>query len=106
MNHYIPAPLPTEHIKLSAELQEAVRQLSRNTHEIWSAQRLRDGWIYGRERDDAKKYHPCLVPYEELDETERSYDQEIVEQVIKGLMILGFEITGACTKEWKGEDKK
>lgn len=99
---YVPALLPTEHITLPAGMEETVRRLSRNTHEVWSAQRLKDGWRWGETRDDSQKLHPCLVSYEELDDTERSYDREIVEQVIKGLIALGYRIT----EEKKGEYTK
>ena len=106
MKEYVPSPIHTEHIALSNEMKEVVRLLSRNTHEIWSSQRLRDGWRYGRERDDRQKLHPCLVSYEELDEIERNYDQEIVEQVIKGLMVLGYEITRSHGEDRKGAQMK
>lgn len=33
---------------------------------------MNDGWTYGELRDDAGKHHPCLVPYDELNETERN----------------------------------
>lgn len=103
MKEYVPSPIHTEHIALSDEMKEVIRRLSQNTHEVWSSQRQREGWRYGRERDDRQKLHPCLVAYEELDETERSYDQEIVEQVIKGLMVLGYEITRSQGEDRKGE---
>lgn len=106
IKEYVPSPLRTEHIAFPAEMEEAVRLLSRNTHEVWSSQRLRDGWRYGEQRDDGQKLHPCLVPYEELDQTERGYDLEIVEQVIKGLISLGYEITRSQKEDKKGEQMR
>lgn len=43
-------------------------------HKNWVAQRTRDGWVYGPEKDEALKIHPCLVPYEELPTEEKSKD--------------------------------
>lgn len=105
MKPYVPSPVDTENISLTEEMKELIEILARNTHEVWSCQRLRDGWKYGKERDDGQKLHPCLVAYEELSETERSYDREIVEQVIKGLMVLGYEISRSREEDRKGEQK-
>ncbi len=43
-------------------------------HEQWMAQRQADGWTYGATRDDEKKHHPMLVPFDELPEFERKKD--------------------------------
>jgi class 3 adenylate cyclase len=44
--------------------------LSRQGHERWMAERLRQGWTYGSTRDDAHKHDPTLVPWESLSEDE------------------------------------
>ena len=43
-------------------------------HEAWSASKLRDGWVYGAEKNPETKTHPCLVPYEQLPEVQRVKD--------------------------------
>lgn len=35
-------------------------------HASWLEAKLADGWKFGKEKDLAKKVHPCIVPYEEL----------------------------------------
>jgi hypothetical protein len=35
-------------------------------HNDWMADKIKHGWVYGEEKDAAKKTHPCLVPYNEL----------------------------------------
>lgn len=35
-------------------------------HDSWMAQKLADGWKYGEVKDEKKKEHPCIVPYEQL----------------------------------------
>ena len=35
-------------------------------HDAWNADKIRDGWVYGPQKDATKKTHPCLVPYLEL----------------------------------------
>lgn len=36
------------------------------SHKNWMQARLNDGWVYGPEKDETTKTHPCLVPYEAL----------------------------------------
>ena len=54
---------------------------------------IRDrGWRFGPERNDARKEHPCLIPYEELPEEERTYDRQTALETLKLIEHLGFEI--------------
>jgi hypothetical protein len=54
--------------------------------------RLSEGWIWGPKRDDAKKTHPCLVPYAELPESEKEYDRQTALETIKAILALGYRI--------------
>ena len=58
----------------------------------WSQSRLSEGWTYGARRDDEKKTHPCLVPYEELPEIEKDYDRNTAIGTLKLIQALGFDI--------------
>lgn len=53
----------------------------RESHEVWMADKLKDGWVYGPEKDGGKKTHPCLVPYDEL-----PFEQRIKDIVIGALV--------------------
>jgi len=66
--------------------------LARNAHDIWARQRLADGWRFGPRRDDAKKEHPCLVPYEDLPESEKVYDRSAAMETLKAILALGYRI--------------
>jgi len=44
-------------------------------HEDWRRFKEKDGWQYGPIRDEQKKEHPCMVPYNELPEQERKKDE-------------------------------
>src|SRR5690348_13988611 len=46
-NGYRPAPLDLSAITLSQKLEELVDQLAENTHNIWSKERILEGWTYG-----------------------------------------------------------
>ena len=44
------------------------------SHEMWMAQKLADGWTYGPVKDAGAKTHPCMVPYADLPESQRAKD--------------------------------
>lgn len=44
------------------------------SHESWAAQKIADGWKYGEVKDPEAKTHPCLVPYDQLPESQRVKD--------------------------------
>ncbi len=88
---YVPHPIDTSHISLT-HLEPLLEQLARNAHEKWSQKRLEDGWTYGPERNDKLKTHPSLVPYEELSESEKSYDRALVNEALKSILSLGYTI--------------
>ena len=90
---YIPHPVDTSDVPLSDEIVELGELLARNTHEVWAAGRIQDGWVYGPERDDEKRHHPCIVNYEELSEEEKDYDRRTAGETLKLILKLGFKIT-------------
>jgi hypothetical protein len=89
---YVPKPIDTSKVQLTPEIQGLVEKLAQNTHEVWSRQRLKDGWSYGNERNDAAKKHPDLVSYDKLSESEKDYDRVVVEEVVKVILALGYSI--------------
>jgi hypothetical protein len=63
---------------------EQMQALARLEHERWMIERKLDGWRYAPARDDARRLHPQLVPWEQL---QRSADEvrKDVDQVISAL---------------------
>ena len=89
---YQPQPLDTSHIELSPHILELTEQLARNIHEIWASGRIREGWRFGPQRNDERLEHPCLVPYEELPESEKEYDRNTALQTLRTVIALGYKI--------------
>lgn len=89
---YKPSPVDTSDVKLDAQLYELVEAMAKNVHDIWSKNRMEQGWTYGPQRDDAKKQNPCLVEYEDLPESEKLYDRETSMETLKFIVKMGFEI--------------
>ena len=93
MEQYNPIPVDVSNIVLPEDLEALTEQLAENTHEVWAAGRVAEGWSYGEKRDDAAKKHPCLVPYSQLPESEREYDRRTAMETLKLIVSLGYTIT-------------
>lgn len=91
--NYVPQPVDTRDIQLPEELNELVEQMAKNVHEVWAQSRISQGWTYGKERSDALKQHPCLIPYEELPEVEKAYDRDTALGTLMLISKLGFKIS-------------
>lgn len=89
---YQPKPIDTSDIDLPEELNGLIEKMAKNVHEVWAENRMKEGWTYGNERDDAKKHHPCLVAYEDLPDSEREYDRNTAVGTLKLILKLGFRI--------------
>ncbi len=89
---YKPKPIDTSAVVLPPDLEQLAEKMAKNVHEVWAETRIVQGWCYGEERDDAKKTHPCLIPYEELPEEEKEYDRNTSIGTLKLIMKLGFKI--------------
>lgn len=90
---YIPKPLDTSDIVLPDDLEELTESLSKNVHEVWAAGRIAAGWKYGPVRDEIKKEHPCLIPYEELTEEEKDYDRATALATLRFVVYQGYSIS-------------
>ena len=92
MKQYIPAPVDTSGIAVTPEILIISEAMAKNTHEVWAAGRMADGWSWGPVRDDQAKKHPGLVPYEELSEEEKEYDRRTSMETLKLLLSLGYHL--------------
>jgi ryanodine receptor 2 len=91
-NEYLPQPIDTDDVKLPEELLPLVEKMAKNVHEVWAESRIDQGWTWGEERNDQRKTHPCLVPYEQLPEEEKDYDRNTALGTLKLIIKLGFKI--------------
>ena len=89
---YKPNPIDTKDVVLSDDILELSELLSKNTHEVWAAGRIADGWTYGEKRNDVLKETPCLVPYEDLTEEEKAFDRNTALETLKLIIKLGYRI--------------
>lgn len=92
---YNPRPENTSGIELSGDILALCEEMAKNTHEVWARIRMEQGWTYGPTRNDEKKEHPCLVPYEELSESEKQYDRDTAMETLRLIVKLGYDIKKA-----------
>jgi hypothetical protein len=71
-NDYEPRPIHTSKVRPPREVAESREKLASPTRSIWAQSRMADGWRWGATRDEARKLQPCLIPYEELPESEKN----------------------------------
>lgn len=90
---YTPHPINLHDVDVEEELLELQEAIAENAHEVWAETRSSEGWTYGPFRDDEKKQHPDLVPYNLLPESEKEYDRLMAMNTIKLVKKLGWEFT-------------
>ncbi|GMF09498.1 unnamed protein product [Phytophthora lilii] len=93
-HNYRPKPVDTTKVELG-HLEHLGDVLARNCHDMWALERLKQGWQYGKERDDKKKKHPNLVPYKLLSVEEQAFDYRSSIETIKTIVFMNYTITRA-----------
>lgn len=92
VDEYEPHPINVDSIPLDGDLEELQEAIAENAHDVWAEARIKDGWTYGKERNDAQKHNPDLVPYTALSEGEKEYDRIMAFKTIKLVKKLGYDI--------------
>jgi hypothetical protein len=72
--------------------EEEIEYLARMAHERWCHEKRSGGWTYGNPRDDEKKRHNCLVPWEQLPDQLKKIDRNTMRSIPRILDRAGFEI--------------
>ncbi|KAI5643469.1 ryR domain-containing protein [Phthorimaea operculella] len=90
---FVPTPVDTMAITLPSYVEQIRDKLAENIHEMWAMNKIEAGWIYGEQREDMHKIHPCLVPFERLPQAEKRYDIQLAVQTLKTILALGYYIS-------------
>ena len=53
----------------------------REAHDSWLAEKEATGWKHGPVKDETRKEHPCMVPYDRLPDAQRRKDSLFVNVV-------------------------
>ncbi|MEC4685416.1 MAG: RyR domain-containing protein [Nitrospirota bacterium] len=74
---------------------ETLERLAEAAHKVWMEGKLRDGWKYGPETDKARKIHNCLVPYDQLSESDKESDRDMIRGIQEILKAAGYKMVKA-----------
>jgi len=74
---------------------ETLERLAEAVHKIWMEGKLRDGWKYGPETDKSGKIHNCLVSYDQLSESDKESDRDMVRGIPEILEAAGYKMVKA-----------
>ena len=94
-------PLPV----LSTDFEWAeVERMAVSERGRWDFGCLRDGWRYGKTRDNEQKLHDCTVPWKDLPDEIQKYDRDAVRAFPEILAKAGLEVRrrSAVQEEWAG----
>lgn len=94
---YTPQPVDTSHVRLPNSIHLLTEILSQHAHEVWAVGRISQGWQYGPHRDNEKKLHKDLVPYERLTEEDKQYDRDTSIEALKVITALGYVLEPPTT---------
>lgn len=72
--------------------EEDIEILAQAEHDRWMNERLKNGWIYAKLRDNQQKHHPALIPWEQLSEDEKQKDRDVILKTPILLKEVGFEL--------------
>ena len=92
VEEYVPHPIDVDNVPLDGDLEELQEAIAENAHDVWADARIKEGWSYGKERNDTNLKHPDLVPYTALPDSEKKYDRTMAFNTIKLVKKLGFDI--------------
>ena len=99
---YDPKSLDLTQVEIPPDLIDLVEHLAKITHDNWLKQRVADGWVHGKQRNDLLKEHPCIVSYEELPESEKEYDRKISLGVVQAMLALGYRVESPASPGLSG----
>jgi RyR domain len=71
----------------SPETAAKLETLARIEHERWVIERKLDGWRYGPTRNDARRFHPLLISWEQLNKS-NDEKQKDINQVLTALKFI------------------
>lgn len=70
-------------VNLPSPALELHNKLAENMHELWAMHKIENGWIWGPERDEDCRTHPCIAPYADIPQAEKDYNINLALDSIK-----------------------
>ncbi len=84
--------------EINAIIEQNLELLAEVEHNGWVEQKLKNGWRLG-ERNDDKKTHNCLIPYEKMSKKDQDKDRNSVLKYPEILKIAKYKIVSSLNVE-------
>lgn len=85
---------PAEMTMTNAQAEDlAIRE-----HERWMSDRRRHGWTYAPKRDNSRKHHDLLIPWDQLSEREKERDRDIIRNLPRLIERAGLRVRRIAQK--------
>ena len=81
--------IPPRDLSITAVQAE---KLALREHDRWMKERLLQGWTYAPRRDNARRHHPLLVPWNQLSELDRDKDRAVIRNLPAMIERAGFRL--------------
>jgi len=72
--------------------KSTIERLAEAAHNVWMNGKFRDGWRLGPVIDKENKIHNCLIPYDQLNESDKESDRDMVRGIPEILAAAGYRI--------------
>ncbi|XP_071962240.1 ryanodine receptor 2-like isoform X3 [Antedon mediterranea] len=89
---FVPTPVDTNQVLLPGYVEILRDSLAENIHERWCMNKIDGGWTWGKLRDDVKKVHPSIAPFDTLSEEERNSSISMAFETLRTLLALHYHI--------------
>ncbi len=78
--------------EIDAIIEQSIEQLAEAEHNGWMEEKYDADWRYGAIRDNEKKIHPSLMPYNALSDYDKNKDKDAVRKYPEIVRMAGFKI--------------
>ncbi|GKZ81411.1 hypothetical protein AnigIFM56816_005930 [Aspergillus niger] len=77
-----PKPAGYVHPLLRRLSEEEIIKMAEQEHARWNCERLRDGWVWGPEKDIMGKKSPYIVSWEQLPDEDRDRRDDVLQRIL------------------------
>jgi hypothetical protein len=76
-----------------AHLEQHLENMAELEHDLWCDERQSQGWRFGPTRDNGRKIHPLLIPYNTLPEIEKEKDRNQIRSYLAILSVANLHVS-------------
>jgi len=78
--------------QIKAQIEYCLERLAEAEHDGWVEQRVRNGWVFAKDRDDDLRHHPMIRKYDDLPRENKEKDRNSVRNYPKRVAEAGYRI--------------